>query len=79
MEQSLLAIEHAVAPEPRQTQPVLHLDLEMLVNLSGRERTEAEYRALFAAGFQLSRSVPLGGAAHFNVFEGMPTNTTPDC
>jgi len=35
------------------------LDLEMLVMPGGRERTEEEYRRLFAAaGFQLARIVP---------------------
>jgi hypothetical protein len=36
------------------------LDLQMLVmNSGGRERTEAEYRALFEkAGFKLTRIVP---------------------
>jgi hypothetical protein len=60
-------------PDYRQALPVLHLDLEMLVNLGGLQRTDAEYRALFAvAGFRLSRIVPLGDAAQFSVFEGMP-------
>ena len=35
------------------------LDLEMLVIASGRERTEAEYAALFAgAGWKFTRVVP---------------------
>ena len=35
------------------------LDLEMLMWVSGRERTEAEFRALFdSAGFELTRIVP---------------------
>lgn len=35
------------------------LDLNMLVNFGGRERTEVEYRSLlFAAGFQLTRIMP---------------------
>jgi hypothetical protein len=34
-------------------------DLEMLVRAGGRERTEVEYRALFAAaGFRLTRVIP---------------------
>jgi hypothetical protein len=47
-------------------------DLNMLVNVSGRERTEAEFRALFAAGgFALSsaRSLPSG----LGIVEGVPT------
>jgi predicted O-methyltransferase YrrM len=47
------------------------MDLNMLVNVTGRERTEAEFRELFAAaGFTLSsaRSTPSG----LGVVEGLP-------
>jgi hypothetical protein len=45
-------------------------DLMMLVLLTGRERTEAEFRNLYAsAGFRLSRIIPVEGAA---IFEGVP-------
>jgi O-methyltransferase domain len=38
------------------------LDLEMLICLTGRERTEAEYaRLLDAAGFRLTKVVPTAG------------------
>jgi hypothetical protein len=51
---------------------VLHIDLEMLVNVGGMERTDAEYRSLFKnAGFRLTRTVPLMDAAGFSVFEGV--------
>jgi hypothetical protein len=69
----VLVIERTIAPEYRQALPALGLDLEMLVNLGGLQRTEAEYRALFAAaGFRLSAVVPLGERAQFSVFEGVP-------
>ena len=46
-------------------------DVNMLVNLGGRERTEAEYRALYAAaGFALTRTIPAQGELH--VIEGLP-------
>jgi len=46
-------------------------DVNMLVGLTGRERTEAEYRALFeAAGFTLTRTIPAHGELH--VIEGLP-------
>jgi hypothetical protein len=39
--------------------------------LTGRERTEAEYQALYAAaGFELTRSVPVEG--DFHAIEGIP-------
>jgi hypothetical protein len=46
------------------------LDLMMLVLLTGRERTEVEFRNLYAAaGFRLSRIIPAGEAA---IIEGVP-------
>ncbi len=47
------------------------LDLNMLVLPGGLERTEAEYRVLFAAvGFRLERIVPTTAAV--SVIEGVP-------
>ena len=44
-------------------------DLNMLVNPGGRERTESEYRDLFAkGGFRLERTIPLD--PQFFLFEG---------
>lgn len=69
----VLVVERGIDPEYRHALPVLHLDLEMLVNLGGIQRTDAEYRALFAvAGLRLSRVVPLGDPLQFSVFEGVP-------
>ena len=46
------------------------LDLEMLLFLTGRERTEAEYRALLdGAGFELTRIVPTPST--YSVIEGV--------
>ena len=46
------------------------LDLEMLLFLTGRERTEAEYRALLErAGFELTRIVPT--PSPYGVIEGV--------
>jgi hypothetical protein len=53
--------------------PVLHIDMQMLVALGGRERTDEEYDRLFAdAGFQHTAIVPLNDPAQFAVFEGRP-------
>jgi len=47
------------------------MDLEMLVIASGKERTEAEYRALLAAaGWKLTRIIPTKSPAQ--VIEGQP-------
>ncbi len=46
------------------------LDLEMMVITGGRERTEAEFRALFeSSGFELSRVIPT--ASDVCVVEGV--------
>jgi hypothetical protein len=48
-------------------------DLNMLVFTGGCERTEAEYRALFAAaGFTLRRIIPTQSL--FSVIEGVRTS-----
>jgi SAM-dependent methyltransferase len=48
-------------------------DVNMLVNVGGRERTEQEFAALFqAAGFELTRILPLEGALS-SVLEGVRT------
>ncbi len=47
------------------------LDLEMLTILTGRERTEEEFAALFrASGFRLTRVVPT--ASPLSIIEGIP-------
>lgn len=47
------------------------LDLQMLVDHAGQERTEAEYRALYeAAGLRLTRVVPTRSAV--SIIEGVP-------
>src|SRR2546429_393154 len=46
-------------------------DMNMLINLGGQERTEAEYRALFeASGFALTRTIPVFG--DMRIVEGVP-------
>ena len=47
------------------------LDLQMLILLGGRERTEAEFRELFAAaGFRLRRVIPT--ESPLSILEGVP-------
>jgi O-methyltransferase domain/Dimerisation domain len=68
----VLLIERAIAPHHREAMRVLHLDLEMLVNVGGMERTDAEYRSLLEkAGFRLANIVPLMDAAGFSAFEAV--------
>ena len=66
----LLVVEQLIppgnAPSFAKTQ-----DVNMLINLGGRERTEAEYRALYAAtGFELTRTIPVQG--ELQIIEGVP-------
>jgi hypothetical protein len=66
----LLVVELLV---PRGNAPsfVKTQDVNMLINLGGRERTEAEYLALFAAAdFDLARTIPVQEDLH--VMEGIP-------
>ena len=59
----LLLVEREIADDPRAALMVLHADLEMLVNVGGRERTTEEYAALFArSGLRLARTISLGNA-----------------
>jgi hypothetical protein len=67
----LLVVERLIQPgnEPSYTKL---LDLQMLVLLGGRERTEAEFRALFGtAGFRLTRVIPTQSPTGMNVIEGV--------
>ena len=66
----LLVIE-MVVPEGNEPSLSKLLDLQMLVVLPGCERTEAEYKTLFArAGFQLTQIVPT--MSPYSIIEGVP-------
>jgi hypothetical protein len=68
----VLLIERQIVPDHREAMRVLQVDMEMLVNVGGMERTDAEYRSLFEqAGFRLTNIVPLMDAGGFCVFEGV--------
>jgi hypothetical protein len=61
-----LLVPRGNAPSFAKTQ-----DVNMLINLGGRERTEDEYRGLYAAaGFDLTRAIPVQGELH--LIEGIP-------
>ena len=65
----LLVIDQVVAPSNK-PDPAKWLDLHMMVMLGGRERTEPEFRELFAAaGFTLTSVTPCGRSF---VVEGAP-------
>jgi len=54
----LLLVEMVIPPE-NQPSPAQAMDLNMMVLLGGRERTEEDYQRLFqAAGFRLERVIP---------------------
>ena len=68
----LLLIERRIEPDNREAMRALHIDMEMLVNVSGMERTDAEYRSLFErAGFRLAKILPLMDGAGFSLFEAV--------
>jgi hypothetical protein len=65
----LLLLEFVIPDHDREF-PGKLIDLEMLVTLAARERTEAEYAALYAqAGFRLTRVVET--AAPISYVEGI--------
>jgi hypothetical protein len=69
----LLVLERVIGTDYREGLLALHGDMQMLVNLGGRERTEEEYQALFAAaGFRVTNILPLAGPELFSVFEAVP-------
>jgi O-methyltransferase domain/Dimerisation domain len=56
----LLLVERYIPEDPREAFGVLQSDLEMLVNVGGRERTTDEYAVLLArAGLKLARTISL--------------------
>lgn len=64
----VLVIE-ALIPAGNAPSPAKFLDLQMLVMLGGRQRTEDEYRQLYtAAGLQLLRIIPTN--SEFSLIEG---------
>ena len=66
----LLVVERVVGP-PNEPDPAKFSDLNMLVELGGRERTAEEYRDLLAgAGFRLVGVTPTGSP--FEVVEAAP-------
>jgi O-methyltransferase domain/Dimerisation domain len=66
----VLVLERILAP-PNEGADAKFSDLNMLVSLSGRERTEAEFEALLAAGgYRLDRVVR--SDSHVAVIEGPP-------
>jgi ubiquinone/menaquinone biosynthesis C-methylase UbiE len=67
-----LAVCEMVVPTGPEPHLSKLLDLEMLVNTGGRERTRDEYARLYeAAGFELTRVVPTHGPV--SVLEGRPS------
>jgi hypothetical protein len=68
----LLIIEEVMVPGKTVGCPNRFIDLEMLVQLGGKERTESDFEKLMqSAGFSLERVVPIEGS-FFSVVEGIP-------
>ncbi len=61
----VLLVEQVLLSDRTAELLVLESDLNMLLELGGRERTEAEYRALLgAAGFELTQILPVQTPYH---------------
>jgi hypothetical protein len=69
-------VERYLATDPQEALPILLSDLEMLVNVGGRERTTDEYATLLArGGFRLGQAISLGPlpeAMGRHLIEGQP-------
>ena len=67
----ILVVERLVGADRRAGLALLANDLEMMVNIGGRERTEREFRTLFReAGLEIRRILgPFGAAGHV-IIEG---------
>ena len=68
----LLLFETMIRSEKRLSYPLLS-DLNMVMRTGGRERTEAEYRALYkAAGFKMIRAIRTPSPTGMSIIEGKP-------
>jgi hypothetical protein len=68
----LLLFETMIRVENRLSYPLLS-DVTMLIRTGGRERSEAEYRALYkAAGFKLTRVIETPSPTGMTIIEGKP-------
>jgi len=66
----LLVVDSVIQPG-NEFAPGKFLDLQMLIFPGGRERTEKEFRELFAAsGWRLTRVIPTG--VPVSIVEGVP-------
>lgn len=69
----LLIIEEVVVPGQMLNNPNRFVDLDLMVHLGGKERTESEYAEIMRdAGFSLERIVPVKDS-FFSVIEGIPS------
>lgn len=69
---TLLLIERVLPDRAEQDPDTIFMDLHMLAVTGGRERSDAEYRALLAAaGFRMKRTIPIGPS--FHIIEGART------
>jgi len=77
----VLLVERYLATDPHETLPALHADLEMLVNVGGRERTTQEYATLPArSGLRLAQTISLGRleeALWHHLIEAQPLRGRP--
>jgi hypothetical protein len=72
----LLVVELVIDPD-RSDELAYAMDLQMLVALGGKERTAAEFAALYdAAGFELTRIIP--SASMYCLIEGIPQDHRRD-
>src|SRR5215218_10084565 len=68
----VLVFERLIEPDSASEMSVLHIDLEMMVNVGGLERTKDQFQSVFSeAGLNLARVIPIAGTAGHVMLEGV--------
>ncbi len=68
----VLVFERLIDPCSSSNMSVLHIDLEMMVNIGGLERTKGQFEVLFSlAGLELTGVKPIPGAAGHVLLESV--------
>jgi hypothetical protein len=69
---TVLVFERLIEPDSASEMSVLHIDLEMMVNVGGLERTKDQFQSVFSeAGLNLARVIPIAGTAGHVMLEGV--------
>jgi hypothetical protein len=75
MRKSRIAVIDAVMRPGNEPDPNKIMDLSIMALTSGKERTEAEFKALFReAGLRVTRIIPTEAPSTLSIVEGSPAD-----